>query len=298
MSESLMVVNRSVVSVSQSVHPGMGANLFSDKCSFRVWAPNAIAVSVYIWQDERMSQVTLAPEPSNPSYWSVDVAGVVAGQPYQFSIVNQGGDPTNPGGILTRVDAHARQVESAEDNARGIVVDWQQEWSEFATPKFEDLIIYEAHVGSFAGLNDHLNISTYATFADFETKLGYIPELGFNALQLLPIEQVDGIDGEGYGATNLFALRNGYGTPAQLRWRSLSERESLVDAAHRNGLAVIFDVVYHHASTSHNHYWQYDGNTTDGDGIYTVGMIRVTMEAIFTPKEMESSTLIFPNGQF
>ena len=160
---------------------------------------------------------------------------------------------------MTRVDAYAQQVESAEDNARGIVVDWQQEWSEFVTPRFADLIIYKAHVGSFAGLHDHLNISTYATFADFETKLRYIRELGFNALQLLPTEQVDGIDGEGYGATNLFAPHNGYGTPAQLRWRSLfserdatrwqrlrfalTERESLVDAAHRHGLAVIFDSV-------------------------------------------------------
>ena len=130
-----------------SVHSGMGANLVGDECSFRIWAPNAIAVSVCIWQDERMFQVALTPEPSNLSYWSVDVADVVAGQPYKFSIINKGGDPTNPGGILTRVDAYARQVESAEDNARGIVVDWQQQWSEFATPKFADLIIYQAHVG-------------------------------------------------------------------------------------------------------------------------------------------------------
>ena len=35
-----------------SVHSGMGANLVGDECSFRVWALNAIAVSVYIWQDE------------------------------------------------------------------------------------------------------------------------------------------------------------------------------------------------------------------------------------------------------
>jgi 1,4-alpha-glucan branching enzyme len=252
--------DQSASSPLHSIHPGMGANLFENECSFRVWTPNAIAVSVCIWHEEQIFQVALAPEPNNSSYWSADVAGITAGQPYQFSIVNKGDSPSNPGGVFTRVDAYARQVESAEHNARGIVVDWRQKWSEFATPKFEDLIIYEAHVGSFAGLNDHLNISTYATFADFETKLGYIRELGFNALQLLPIGQVDGIDGEGYGATNLFAPHNGYGTPAQLR--------SLVDAAHRNGLAVIFDVVYHHASSSHNHYWQYDGNTTDGGGIY------------------------------
>jgi 1,4-alpha-glucan branching enzyme len=251
-----------------SIHSGMGANLFGDECSFRVWAPNAIAISVCIWHDnspvatlhDQMFQVSLAPEPSNPGYWSVNVAGVVANQPYQFLIQNKGGDATNPGGMVSRVDAYARQVESAGDNARGIIVDWRQEWSEFATPKFDDLIIYQAHVGSFAGLHDHLNIATYATFADFQTKLGYIRELGFNALQLLPIAQVDGVDNEGYGTTNLFAPHDGYGTPADLR--------SLVDAAHRHGLAVIFDVVYHQASTSHNHYWQYDGNTTDGGGIY------------------------------
>ena len=80
-----MVVNQ-LGAATTIVHPGMGANLVGDECFFRVWAPNAIAVSVCILQDERMSQVALAPEPSNPSYWSVDVAGVVAGQPYQFSL--------------------------------------------------------------------------------------------------------------------------------------------------------------------------------------------------------------------
>lgn len=248
------------IPVYPSIRPGMGANLFGNECSFRVWAPNAIAVSVCIWRDDQMSQFSFAPEPSNSSYWSVDVTGVVADQSYQFLIENKGGDATNLGGTVSRVDAYARRVESAEDNARGIIVDWQQEWTEFATPKFDDLIIYQAHVGSFTGLHDHLNISTYGTFDDFQTKLGYIRELGFNALQLLPISQVDGADGEGYGATNLFAPHNGYGTPAELR--------SLVNAAHGHGLAVIFDVVYHHASTSHNHYWQYDGDTTDDGGIY------------------------------
>ena len=151
---------------------GMGANLFGDNCSFRVWAPNAIAVSVELWQEAALTQISLDPEPSDRHYWSVDVRGVNAGQRYRFAIENKGGDISNPGGTFTRVDAYARQVEHAGDDAKSIVVDWQYEWSEFKPPKFDDLIIYQAHVGSFAGLNDHLNISTYATFTDFETKLG------------------------------------------------------------------------------------------------------------------------------
>ncbi len=246
--------------IAPSFHPGMGANLWDNGCSFRVWAPNAIAVMVQIWQYGQMSEIPMTPDIQNQHYWSVDVPGVVAGQRYQFLIENKGDSPTNPGGRVIRVDAYARQVENADDNAKGIIVDWAQEWSEFATPYFSDLIIYQAHVGSFAGLHDHLNISTYATFTDFQTKLDYIRSLGFNAIQFLPIAQVDGGDNEGYGITNLFAPHDGYGTPAELR--------SLVEAAHRKGLAVLFDVVYHHASISHNHYWQYDGNTNDGGGIY------------------------------
>ncbi len=61
-----------------SVHLGMGANLYGHECSFRVWAPNAIAVSVCTWRGEQMSQVALVSEPSNSSYWSVDVASIVA----------------------------------------------------------------------------------------------------------------------------------------------------------------------------------------------------------------------------
>ncbi|MBD1856969.1 MULTISPECIES: hypothetical protein [Leptolyngbya] len=89
-----------------SIHPGMGANLFGDGCSFRVWAPNEIAVSVCIWRSEQMSQVSLAPKPSNSSYWSADVVGVVAKQSYQFLIENKGGDVSNPGGTVSRVDTY------------------------------------------------------------------------------------------------------------------------------------------------------------------------------------------------
>jgi 1,4-alpha-glucan branching enzyme len=40
------------VAAHPSVHLGMGANLFDGECSFRVWAPNAIGVSVSIWRKE------------------------------------------------------------------------------------------------------------------------------------------------------------------------------------------------------------------------------------------------------
>ena len=66
----------------------------------------------------------------------------------------------------------------------------------------------------------------------------------------------------GYAPTNWFAPESDYGSPRSVR--------RFVDEAHAHGLAVIFDVVYNHASIDHNYYWDYDGYSVDG-GIYFEG---------------------------
>lgn len=106
-------------SVSPSTHSGMGVNLWDGGGSFRVWAPNAIAVTVQMWCcKEQILEVPMKPDLQNPSYWSADVAGIVADLRYDFWIENKGGSPTNPGGNVFRVDAYARQVENVNDNAK------------------------------------------------------------------------------------------------------------------------------------------------------------------------------------
>jgi 1,4-alpha-glucan branching enzyme len=145
--------------------------------------------------------------------------------------------------------------------------------SNFVTPSFNNFIIYQAHVGSFAGRNDGLPVQTdsnggTSTFSDVEKKLDYVRSLNFNAIQFLPNGEYRGSEGEAYNPSNYYALAKQYGTPDELR--------ALVDACHQRGLAVFFDVVYNHMDSTDNT-WQFDGNNdhrTDvsdpstGGGIY------------------------------
>lgn len=139
----------------------------------------------------------------------------------------------------------------------------------FTTPPFPDFLIYQLHVGSFTGLNDGINSpSPTSTFVALKNRLSYIRNLGFNAIELLPISDfqadVAGGAGEGYGPSDMFASENLYATRPD---QAVADLIQLIDEAHRIGLAVILDVIYNHAGRQNNRYWQYDGNCSGDNGI-------------------------------
>ncbi|MGA2135817.1 MAG: alpha-amylase family glycosyl hydrolase [Bryobacteraceae bacterium] len=258
----------------------LGANLSADlaSVSFRVWAPNASAVTVLLQPDgsSPQSSFALQPDAANNAYWSADISGAAAGHLYQFSVQNKGGDVFDPGGLpLLRTDPCARQVTSSDPKLPALIVNPSTYTFQapFSTPQFQNFILYQAHVGSFAGKSDGLPVSTdtngsTATFADVGTKLDYIRSLNFNAVQFLPNGEYRGSEGEAYNPSNYYAPELLYGAPDDLR--------ALVDACHQRGLAVFFDVVYNHMDTVDNT-WQFDGNNdhrtdvsdaTTGGGIY------------------------------
>lgn len=248
--------------------------------SFRVWAPNASSVQVVIGSagatPTNAFALALDPTPS-VGYWSGVVSGISIGDQYYFCITNDGIGKYNPGGpAFYKTDPCAREVTSSDPGVPSLISDPSYKFTPFVTPAFEDLIIYQAHVGSFSGRNDglpttHDNDGWTSTFANFQTKLGYIRSMNFNAVQFLPNGEYNGglnSESEAYNPSNYYAPESYYGTPTDLR--------NLVDACHQAGLAVIFDVVYNHMDSGHN-LWQFDGNSdqrtddsnaTTGGGIY------------------------------
>ena len=265
-----------ITSTSPSQFPGIGANIHSGSCSFRVWAPNAkkisLAGSFNNWIND---QIPFAQDGNGSGYWSVDVQGPKAGDEYKYVIQNLGTGPDNPGGEQWRTDPCSYDVPDSNTDSNSIIVDVPAEMARtgldrdpFSTPNASDLIIYQVHVGSFAGYNDGVPVGSdrVADFDQFAAKLDYIRGLGFNAIALLPDVENPGDVSAGYGPADYFAPESAYGPPESLR--------RMVKSAHDRGLAVIFDVVYNHAADVDNSLWELDGNRKPTGGIYFEGTAR------------------------
>jgi maltooligosyltrehalose trehalohydrolase len=93
----------------------------------------------------------------------------------------------------------------------------------------DELVIYELHVGTF---------SAEGTFDGVVPYLRELRELGVTAIELMPVGTFPGQSGWGYDGLYAYAPHAAYGGPDGLA--------RLVEAAHREGLGVILDVVYNH----------------------------------------------------
>ena len=242
----------------------IGADLNDGGCSFRLWAPHARKIRVLVqhgkeWDSSR-PPVKSAPMCRNEDdYWTAHVEGVGPGTLYRYEIAG-------PNETTERLDPAARDVVHSgltrhNRNASIVVTNEPYPWAKFKTPGFESFLIYQFHFGTFAGRNDHFNKSI-ATFRDVESKLEYIRELGFNAIEPLPVQEFAMDRSWGYNPASFFAPESAYGTPHDL--------QHFVDEAHKAGLAVIFDVVYNHAGPGDNVLWEFDGYKPNG-GIYFEG---------------------------
>ena len=234
---------------SHTKAPGMGAVAHAAGTTFRVWAPHADAVFVKgdlnNWH-ATACELTL----EDQGVWAVNVPGVGAGAQYKFSLVC--GEQT-----LDRIDPYAKEVTNSV--GCGVVVDPASfDWgdSAFTPPPHNELVIYEMHVGSFNAVGN-----SPGTLASALQRLPHLRSLGVNAIEVMPIAEFAGDYSWGYNPAHMFAVESAYGGPAAFK--------TFVREAHRQGFAVILDVVYNHFGPSDLDLWRFDGwSENDGGGIY------------------------------
>jgi maltooligosyltrehalose trehalohydrolase len=191
----------------------LGANpVGSGRTSFRTWAPNAQEVAVRL--GGRDHPLTGAEE----GLWEGELEAA-PGADYRF--VLDGGDAWadpqsrwQPGGVR----GPSRVLDTASFRiAPGPRLE------------LEELVLYELHVGTF---------SPEGTFDGVIPRLAGLRRLGVTAIELMPVATFPGERGWGYDGLYTSAPHPAYGGPAGLA--------RLVDAAHREGLGVVLDVVYNH----------------------------------------------------
>ncbi|MBN1418115.1 MAG: alpha amylase C-terminal domain-containing protein [Planctomycetes bacterium] len=214
-------------------------------CSFRVWAPNAGAVSVVgTFNDWSANANPLVREASG--WWAGDVPGAKPGDEYRFRIA--AGEKE-----YLRIDPYARQVTNSAGNA--IISRPRRPRRPFAPPPPAELVIYELHIGTFGKKGSETGPGDVEGAIE---RLAYLRDLGINAIEVMPMAEFPGGYSWGYNPSQVFAVESDYGTP-----RTFAE---FVEAAHALGIAVIVDVVYNHFGPSDLDLWQFDGWHQDGKG--------------------------------
>ncbi len=175
------------------------------------------------------------------SCWWFTAKSLKAGKnTYQYLVVNPSGD------IAPVVDPYATEViengskfASFPKNASGRYVgvvntsaepyNWQTKNFKISHP--ESAVVYEMLLRDFT---DKRNL------AGALERLPYLKALGINVIELMPVQEFGGDESWGYNTSFYFALDKAYG--------SMAEYKRFVDECHKQGIGVVLDVVYNHAT--------------------------------------------------
>ena len=265
----------------QFVNPAtpMGATVIGGGTTFRTWAPRA--KNVYLLTGNALAGSTAAgwmPSPDDrltplgDETWGGFLPGASDGAQYMFWV--EGIGATGP-----KRDPYARELSPDPAFPASYCVVRQAAsypWHDAAwrTPDFRDLILYQLHIGTWWAVDrdgNDVRATRGGRFLDAVTRLGYLHDLGVNAIQLLPIQEFATQYSEGYNGVDYFSPEGLYQvddddlarylaqinailaflekpplTLDQLR-PGINQLKCLIDLAHLYGIAVIFDLVYNHA---------------------------------------------------
>ena len=242
MSDTTPVDGGFLIDYTTLSHAPVGATKLDGETVFRVWNPAGTTVTVpgefNGWTfTNALTQVG--------DHFIGRVPGATSRQQYKYHL----------NGSIWKPDARARAL-NATDNQNSYIEDpFGYSWGlvDFQTPPFEEMVIYQLHVGTFAGRNDPLgNPGFPAGYVDVADRAAHLAELGINAVMLNPITEFQGDESAGYNPVTAWAPEWVYGTPDDLKY--------MVDQLHQNGIAVILDIVWNHMGFGDNYLWQYNGS--------------------------------------
>jgi maltooligosyltrehalose trehalohydrolase len=207
--------------VGAEVQPGGGVH-------FRAWAPVRRRVEVVT---DGGPAVPLDAEADG--YFSGFVRDARPGSRYRFRL--DGGDQLYP-------DPASRFQPDGPHGSSEVVDPGAFAWTDGNRREVSlaGQVMYELHAGTF---------TKEGTWAAAARELPELAACGITCLEVMPVAEFPGSFGWGYDGVDLFAPTRLYGTPDDFR--------RFVDTAHKNGLAVILDVVYNHLGPDGNYLKQF-----------------------------------------
>ena len=229
-------------------HKYLGSFLDGDKCTFRVWAPNAVKVFVTgefcSWHPHTHEMKLI----NDKGIFEVEISGIKQYDAYKYVIV------TKSGTELWKADPYAKHAETRPLTASKVYSLPSYEWKDSKWMKSREvpyhgpMNIYEVHLGSWKHHEGGKELS-YRELA--HTLVDYVKDMNYTHIELLPVTEYPYDKSWGYQAIGYFAPTSRYGTPEDFMY--------FVDCCHQNNIGVILDWVPGHFTKDAHGLYEFDG---------------------------------------
>ena len=228
----------------------LGAHYKKDRTTFRVWAPNALSVSVIGdfngWNKEThvMKKIT------NEGLYEIVIPGVNLYDCYQYAITCKNGS------VINKSDPYGFHAETRPKQASKVYdldsykfsdEEWmknRKKLQNFHCP----INIYEVHLGSWRRYQDG-KVFDYKKLGEELSQ--YALKMGYTHIEIMPVSEYPYDPSWGYQVTGYYSITSRYGTPHDFM--------ELVNTCHRHGIGVIVDWVPGHFTKDAHGLIDFDG---------------------------------------
>jgi pullulanase len=263
----------------------LGAVFTPTTTSFKIWAPTASQVLLKLIDPVQGTEKTLEMELLSKGVWYTEIDDNLDGYFYSYLVcVNR----------LWReaVDPYAKGV--SINGEYGVVINEMKIQRKRTQPprllQNTDALIYETHIRDFTIHSESgvINKGKYRGFTERTTDTGleYIAKLGVTHIELLPVNDFEGVDEEepfqtynwGYNPLHFFAPEGSYATNPRDPYNRIQELQDMIEKIHQKGISIIIDVVFNHVYIKEEssfekivpgYYFRYDnyGFPSNGTGV-------------------------------
>jgi len=215
---------------------------------FRVWAPNALAVSVVgDFNDWEVGKDPMAK--GKGGFYEAFLTTPKIYDKYKFAVTQADGR------VVMKADPFALHTETAPGNASKIYK-LRHKWKDDEyiakraqfSPYDSPVNIYEVHLGSWRRHDDG-NVYSYKDLA--KSLVPYVKQMGYTHVEFMPVTEYPFEGSWGYQVSGMFAPTSRYGTPDDFM--------ELIEAFHKAGIGVIIDWVSAHFPKDEFGLYKFDG---------------------------------------
>jgi len=239
----------------------LGVTYTKEKTTFKIWAPLASKVSLFLKRSKREKFISYKMLRDNSGVFEITLPGDYDGYLYRYRVTNSGlsflvTDPYAKGSTANGLD-------SAVINPEKINVNMNDD----CLPKNIGVLqsfIYEFHVRDFT-IDSHTNIKNKGKYLGVAEEgrtteggnpagLDYLKYLGITHAQVLPIYDYKTVDETnpfysynwGYDPQQYFVPEGSYSTNPDDPYSRIIELKTMISNLHKAGIRVNMDVVFNH----------------------------------------------------